>query len=53
MVNEKILIIGSGNRVRDNFLPAISYLKKNYNFNVVGVYSRTFSNAQKVAKNGI
>ena len=50
MISEKILIIGSGNRIRDNFLPAIFYLKKNYNLNVIGVYSKTFSNCKKVAE---
>lgn len=50
MISENILIIGSGHRVQDNFLPAIFYLKKKYDLCLVGIYSRTFSNAEKVAK---
>lgn len=51
MISEKILIIGSGNRVQDNFLPSLFYLKKKYDLNIIGLYSRTFSNAKKVANN--
>ena len=50
MISEKILIIGSGNRIKDNFLPAIFYLKKNYDLSVIGVYSKTFSNCKRIAE---
>jgi hypothetical protein len=50
MISEKILVIGSGSRVKDNFLPALFYLKKNYNLNIIGVYSKTYPNTKKVAE---
>ena len=32
-------------------MPSLFYLKKKYDLNIIGLYSRTFSNAKKVANN--
>jgi predicted dehydrogenase len=50
LIEENILIIGSGNRVRRNFLPALFCLKKIYNINILGVFSRNFLNAKKASE---
>jgi len=44
----KVFIIGSGNRVRKNFLPALCCLK--HPIVVSGIYSRTFKHAKEVAE---
>jgi Predicted dehydrogenases and related proteins len=43
-----VAIIGSGRRVQQNFLPALSCLRSH--FNLLGIFSRTYNNARFVAK---
>ena len=44
----KVLLIGSGNRIQNNFLPALQCVSDQ--FEVSGIYSKTLINAQSVAE---
>ncbi len=44
----KVLLIGSGNRIQNNFLPALQCVSDH--FEISGIYSKTSSNAQAVAE---
>ncbi|GEM_PF-6736430 len=43
-----VLIVGSGNRIQNNFLPALNCLKEH--FKIIGVYSRTEHKRNAVAQ---
>jgi hypothetical protein len=44
----RVILIGAGNRVQNNFLPALRYLRDM--FDVVGIFARTYSKVEDVAR---
>lgn len=45
----RLLVVGAGRRIQNNFLPALSCLKDD--IEIYGIHSRTFAKCQQVAKN--